>query len=84
MSPSNYRHQKKDPSNDFFDHRLVGYKQPISSHENARTNDPAAILEGYQKNLLRIGISWIIAAQNMVLLNNSGQFEDFAGMVTDE
>ena len=68
----------------FFIHTSVGYKQSISTPENARTNNPAAILEGFRKNPPRTGISWIIAAQNMVPHINSGRFEDFADTISDE
>ena len=33
----------------FFINLLIGYKRPISSPENARTNNPAAILEGFRR-----------------------------------
>ena len=68
----------------FIDYTFVGYKRPISSPKKGRINNPAAILEGFRRNPPRTGISWIIAAQNMVPLINSGRFEDFADTVSDE
>ena len=41
----------------FIDHTFVGHKRPISSPENVRTNNSAAILEGFGTNPPSIVIS---------------------------
>ena len=40
--------KKRTLQTNFIDHTFVGYKRLISRPENARTYNPAAILNGYQ------------------------------------
>ena len=66
----------------FFDHTFFGYKRPISSPENARTENPAAFLEGFRRNP-RVPLSAGLPPLNMVSLINACRFEDFADTVSD-
>ena len=75
---------QEGPFKRFFLSHFRRVKRPISSPENARSNNAAAILDGFQRNPPRIKISGVIAAQNMVPLIKSGRFEDFADTVSDK
>ena len=63
---------------------MIAFKRQIGSPKNAWPNNPAAIYENFRKDPLCIGVSWVIAAQDMVSRIKSSRIEYSADAVTNK